>query len=86
MKSFNEPCVQVVHNAHGLQPTLVGYFSDLILAKRVAAESGGRSILPVTAQFTIYDTYEEYQDNLYEEKRKNALAKLTQEEKTLLGL
>ena len=74
-----------VDSCYDLKVTHVGNFSDEDVAKQIVERGRGyRSMNRRTV--TIFDSVEDYEDNTREKIRERALAKLTTEEKIVLGI
>lgn len=63
--------------------TLVGHFSDPVVANAVKGNDMYRSVYKQT--LTIFDSVEDFENNTRDKLRERALAKLTVEERNALG-
>lgn len=68
----------------------VGYATNMSVAQDIAVGKGpmgsNGTISKVSKTIKVYETSEEYHNDLFEQIKANALKKLTSEEKKVLGL
>ena len=87
MKKFEVEYYEV-YESYDRDSTVIARFTNLSDAKRLTETSNyyGCHGTPTTKSFTVFESYQEYEDYKKDEPRRKALAKLTAKERQLLGL
>lgn len=78
-----------VTESNGYDSNIVAYFSNLTDANRCAEKQKGyRSVdsVIVSKSWTIYESFDEYDPSIKQQKREDIIARLTPEERELLGV
>ena len=89
MKKFEIDCFEVTQpDGGGMHSDHVAYASTKHVAELLAKQNSGWPgyVHEYKKTFLILDSVEEYKDLVQENKRQKALAKLTDEDKKVLGL
>lgn len=74
-----------VNTEYDRSSTLIGHFATKEVAEQVKGKDMYRSVYGPMV-FTVFDSVDEFEDNSKAKIRERALAKLTTEEKIVLGL
>ncbi len=74
-----------VYSSYDRNVRHIAYFSEEKLAKKYAGSDPYKSVQKVRKTYTIFDSIEEAETYSKEEIRKKALAKLTAQEREVLG-
>jgi hypothetical protein len=86
MQEINIDCFEVIQEGTTTSHRRVGFFSLEAVAQKVIKENRYRSFRPYREHIVIYDEYSEYRQTLVNEIRDRALAKLSREERDVLGV
>lgn len=90
MKRFKKECFELSVTIDERNSRILGYFTDQYVAQKIGKGAGwygsDGTVKATTLDIKIYESEEEYLEDKKENKREKALAKLTNEEKRLLGL
>jgi hypothetical protein len=87
MKKFEVEYYEV-YESYDRDSTLIARFTNLADAQKLKSTSNyyNCSSTPTEKSFSVFESYQEYEDFKKDEPRRKALAKLTSKERQLLGL